>query len=389
MTSRRFWPLCIALLPLPLAAQQPAGGAAVTGRIELVHELTIGADPSGPQYEFAALGSATAAKSGVVCVSAFDGRNAEIRRFDQAGRYRGTVGRRGGGPGEYEILEGLALVGDSLLVVFDAGQRRLLLFDTAGTYRSQFPVAGGAPGVGSSFATFADGTIGIRSLTLPRGSSYSATVATRLVRYSLAGDVRDSVAVPSRTWGKIEIGHRSLGRRTSFAAESIFVMLRDGGIALAHTMAYSILVRPAGGAPFTITRGDRPLPIEGRERADWEELAQLVPRSAGRLTIPRRKPLIRELLSDDVGRLWVGVYTIAAYREPSPRTNASTPRGLSMWEHNAYDVFDQRGRHLGRLDLKPFSKLLTIVGDRIWVSEETEDGGSALVRYRMSMPEHR
>ena len=388
MTCLRFWLVCLLLLPLPLAAQL-SGGTTSTSRIGLVHELTIGVDQSGPEYEFAGLGSAAAAKSGVVYVSTFDGRNAEIRRFDQTGRYRGTVGRRGRGPGEYEILEGLAVVGDSLLAVFDVGQRRLLLFDTAGTYRIQFPVAGGVPGVGSSFATFADGSIGIRSLTLPRGSSYSATVATRLVRYSLTGNVRDSVAVPSRTWGKIEVGHPSVGRRTSFTAESIFVMLRDGGIALAHTMAYNILVRPAGGAPFTITRGDRPLPIEGRERADWEALAQLVPRSAGGLTIPRRKPLLRELLTDDVGRLWVGVYTIAAYREPSPRTNASAPRGLSMWEHSAYDVFDQRGRHLGRLDLKPFSKLLTIVGDRIWVSEEMEDGGSALVRYRLSMPEHR
>jgi len=57
-----------------------------------------------------------------------------------------------------------------------------------------------------------------------------------------------------------------------------------------------------------------------------------------------------------------------------------------MWEHNAYDVFGERGRYLGRVDLPPFSILLAVLGNRAWVSEATEEGAIVLVRYLLRMP---
>ena len=60
--------VCCLLLPAWLLyAQQPVTGAP-QGRVELLHELTIAADPASSEYEFAVLGAAAAAFRPVVRV---------------------------------------------------------------------------------------------------------------------------------------------------------------------------------------------------------------------------------------------------------------------------------------------------------------------------------
>lgn len=374
------------LVAVLLAAWQPASQQGTGQRIELIHELTIGADAAEPEYEFAAMGPVAVARSGTVFVVAYDGTVAQLRRYDRDGRYRGAIGQSGAGPGEYGMVTGLALIGDTLLVVLDGGHRRLVLFDTAGAYRRAFAVAGGA-GLEHGFTAFADGSVGIRVMAPAPGASRQQPMPTALVRYQLDGQVLDTMPLPSMRPGAIELRAR-VGRRTAFAAESVFTLLPDRGMASGYNTAYRIRVTPrSGGAPHTIERPDRPLPLEGRERDEWQSMLELARSRGFPIDLPRRKPLIRDLLADEDGRLWVEVYTTAAYREPAPRRPGSPARPqLTMWEHNAYDVFGPDGRYLGRVDLKPFSRLHAVRGERLWVSEETDDGGYALVRYRLRMP---
>ena len=366
---------------LPLAAQQPAASGAATSRIELIHELTIGAEPADPNYEFAVLAHAAVTSSAAVFVMTFDGRQPQIRRFDASGRFRGAVGRSGAGPGEYGFTQGMEVIGDTLLAVFDAQNRRVVLFDTAGAFRRNFTVAGGA-GLERAFTVLTDDAVAVRVMA-PAAGLQSLRMPTVLIRYRLNGELRDTVPAPAVHAGGIEMRHPGVGRRTAFAPESVFALLPDGGMATAHNTAYRIRVAPASRQPFTIERPDRPLPLEGRERDQWQALAELLP-AGHRLEIPRRKPLVRDLLADSEGRLWVQVYAAAVHRDPPPRRPGSPERPqLTMWEHNAFDVFDRTGRYLGRVDLKPFSRLLVVRGERLWVSEETDDGGYALVRYRL------
>jgi hypothetical protein len=136
-------------------------------------------------------------------------------------------------------------------------------------------------------------------------------------------------------------------------------------------------------------RDATPIPLESGEREEWVAVVEQVQAAAPpgrRVTIPREKPIIRDLLADGEGRIWVDLYTQATRPASAAIDRRAT---LTWWEHNAYDVFDERGGYLGRIDLPPSARLVAVLGSRIWVSERTEEGFYDLVRYRMSPPEAR
>lgn len=177
----------------------------------------------------------------------------------------------------------------------------------------------------------------------------------------------------------------SVGLRFPFTMTAVSAVLPDGGVATAVTSRYRIEVAPAGGPGFTIERRVSAVPLEDSEREEWEA-SLAAGASTARIAIPTHKPFIRRLRADSDGRIWVEIYVHATW---CPRSSdpANARRQTRTWEEpNAYDVFDDRRRYLGRVDLLPFSRLLAVMGDRIRVTERTELGGSALVRYRMVMP---
>jgi hypothetical protein len=84
-----------------------------------------------------------------------------------------------------------------------------------------------------------------------------------------------------------------------------WVCSREFPGAAARTTSYRISVAACQGEEFFIERGDRPIPIDGVERAEWEAfvsyLASHMP-GRGPSPIPLVKPFIRGLMSDDAGR---------------------------------------------------------------------------------------
>lgn len=372
--------------PRALACQQRADGDR-SGGIRLIRELAIGADQGGPEYEFTAIGQTAGAHSGSVYVSAYDGSVVQVRKYDASGHFRGTVGRTGAGPGEYRSVDGMVVVGDSVLVVYDRGNGRVSLFDTAGVYRSSYRVSGGNFWH-KFFAAFTDGSIGVRARVVTSGQN-AGGVRSLYIRHRLNGEILDSISVPLQEEGGFATAGPSFGVRWAFPSTTVFALLPRGGIATAHTSRYRVEVVPAEGRPFTIVRDARPIPLEGGEREEWEAQvgrANAVAPPDRRVTIPREKPIIRDLFADAEGRIWVDLYTQAT--QAASATTVRRPT-LTWWEHNAYDVFDERGGYLGRIDLAPSSRLVAVLGNRVWVSEHTEDGFYVLVRYRMSPPEAR
>lgn len=369
------------LSPLqPLHGQEP-GTTARAARIELVRELAIGAERTGPEYEFSFVGQVAVARSGSVYVAAYEGASPQIRKYDATGRFRGAIGRQGAGPGEYRTADGMAVMGDSVLVVYDRRNGRVSLFDTSGTYRGSFPVPASLFWWQNYFAAFSDGTIGVRARTVAPGAQ-GRLMTSVFVRYRLNGAVADSIAVPPEELGGIALGDPDVGPRSAFAMTTVFALLPGGGIATAHTSRYRVEVAPARDRPFVIERDVEAVPLEVSEHAEWQRVARMA-QAASPVTIPARKPFFRRLLADADGRIWVELYTRATRYPRSADTAIARRQTLTWQEHNAYDVFDRRGAYLGRVDLAPFSRLAAIVGNRIWVVEKDESGFRILVRYRM------
>lgn len=353
----------------------------------MARELLIGANPSGPEYEFAGIWLTAVTGSGSIFVS--DGAQGRIRKFDGSGRYRGEIGRIGSGPGEYRDIVGMATDGDSLLAVFDRANGRVALFDTAGAYRRSFRVSGGGFLPSRAFASFSDGLVAVRSrVTTPPPTADG--VSSVFVRYRLNGEIVDSIRVPPEDVRGMVMVTRDLGPRWVFPDAAVFALLPGGGIATARTTAYRINVARPRTPTFVMERAAEPVPLEGEERDEWQALMRFVAGGSSGSdipVIPRRKPIIRELFADVEGRIWVSLYTQASRRDVAASETAERRPSLTWEEHNAYDLFDGSGRYLGRVDLRPSSRMLAVRGDRVWVSEVTEQGEIVVVRYRMRMPQ--
>lgn len=113
----------VALPTLPLAAQAPP-------RWSLASELRIGADAPGPEYEFTTIRHIAIGPNGAMYVT--QGQEQEIRAYDAQGKYLRTIGRQGGGPGEFTGLGSIGFMGDTLYTT-DFRQRRITLFRSDGS----------------------------------------------------------------------------------------------------------------------------------------------------------------------------------------------------------------------------------------------------------------
>ena len=89
-----------------------------------------GAGAEGPT----AFGSVTAVAllPGGGAVAVADGMPEEIRIFDLDGRFRATLGGRGGGPGEFRHIHEMRALDDGRLVVWDVQESRITSFGTDG-----------------------------------------------------------------------------------------------------------------------------------------------------------------------------------------------------------------------------------------------------------------
>ena len=94
--------------------------------------VTIGDDASG-EAAFAGLHPAYVAVTDDGRIVVLDGQNHRLIVFDSAGRHLATFGKQGGGPGELQFPNGLALDRDGNAVVFDFSKRELLRFALDGT----------------------------------------------------------------------------------------------------------------------------------------------------------------------------------------------------------------------------------------------------------------
>lgn len=106
--------------------------SAAMERRRLVPDLRIGAEDRGAAYQFTEIRQVVASDSLVFVLSA---EVSDIRVFDRRGQLVRTIGRRGGGPGEFGEVSAIGLHGDTLWTI-DNGLRRISYFATTGALLS-------------------------------------------------------------------------------------------------------------------------------------------------------------------------------------------------------------------------------------------------------------
>ncbi|HEX6369189.1 MAG TPA: hypothetical protein VF006_09670 [Longimicrobium sp.] len=244
----------------------------------------------------------------------------QVKLFGANGAHLASLGRRGSGPGEFQVPMWVGSHADSILV-WDAALERLTVFDDAGRLArtTPFPALGGS--FPSVIGTFADG-----SLLLASGTDHDAAARQegawrermRLVRVSPAGRVIDTLAtVPSQE----RYSYRSsdgmglvvedlpFGRRT-------VMDVTDDGVVLGTGEEYRIRRIDAVGTEHEVLHAPwTPHPVSPRDVEEyWARMVTVGGRSdraeavaqRTRIPYPETLPPYESLVVGAGGELWIG-----------------------------------------------------------------------------------
>ncbi len=225
-----------------------------------------------------------------------------------------TIGRHGDGPGEFRVISGLMLAGDTL-VAWDAGQRRLSWLGRDGAVHASAPVTPpGSVANSEPTAGLHDG----RLLLAGRGL-IAVGVPMRVVVVEVSLDTGDSsvvAGVAGETY--VDVGGRGLAMSDLFGPHGVAAIGPGGRVAIGDRVDYCVLLARPAAAPRRACREWERVPVTDAVRhLDFEALSARVGMDQ------RARDVLGRLLSEtgmgdrrhswdklrwgDDGRLWVRV----------------------------------------------------------------------------------
>jgi len=393
MSARLSIPFLLLSLSLPGCADSANGGPAAAGArdsagITIVENTepawtageawTVSAEPvlamggagDDRDHEFFQIAGLARLTDGTIVVA--NGGTHELRYYGTDGSLRRSVGRKGGGPGEFQILSSAVILpGDSVLV-FDPMNRRSSLFDPAG--RHVRDVAAAEPGSvvpSAVVGRLRDGSYVARSPIMRIGPAMLERKPGP-TRDSVWVMHLDSAGVPFDSVGPfpglrsdvvmVEIGGRSLPLpipipfspmvHVATGPDRVYVGVSD----TYEIQAYSLDRRLA----TVIRRRHEPQRVTETEAAEARsQFSQGVEDQSNpfvtqyqeafaRIALPETRPAYRDMLVDRDGNLWVA------------ESRAPGDEGRRSWS-----VFGPDGRWLGDVAMPPGLRVSEIGTDYV------------------------
>jgi hypothetical protein len=341
----------------------------------LVEVTRIGAvGGMGPERpdEFGKVTGVVAGKDGTIYVA--DGLAHEIRAFSPEGEVIRRMGREGAGPGEFRSILSLGMLGDTI-VVLDPGNGRLGLLSPAGAWSGQRLYNRVS---GPDVRIFQTGSDEFSIPALRGGSGTELEVV--YIRHVSAGTVetipvRSDIDAPS-----FYVFCRATESFVYFVPEWAPSLLRvpapGGQIAESWSGYYRIAFLDAGGDTIRVVERDLPRLIPTDEEWDHQVaqfdsiLSQLSAPSCDprRPLRPEEKALIRAILFDDQGRLWV---------------ERRTEDGFAL------DAFDHFGALRGSVDIPTRAEGVPVFirGDRVYIVVQDELGVDTVLAFEVRTAE--
>lgn len=375
-------------------------GAAEVPMLRLMPRLRIGDAEGQDGYEFANIAAVVPTRTGGAYV--WDDRLAELREFDSTGRFVRRIGARGGGPGEYQGVSGLALVDDTLVLWDRYAQRASAYVDGAfvRSWRPAFP----DPPTGELYAGGTHRVFLRHNLKRPDSLGAGRT-ETGYIGYSAlgvpTGDTIPQVRLPTeKRYELYAEGPRGMRvQNMPFAPEAIAVLSPKGYLVTATTDIYSLLFHRPHQPLLRIERETLPVPIGDTERKDEEERITTVMRAVDphwdwpNQRIPPTKPRITRVLFSTEGRALVQrAEASTRVTDESPATTAQgarPPRAVPprRWrERHVYDVYEPYGEFLGTFALPEHTTFLSLDGNSVWGVERDDLDVPYVVRWDIEPP---
>ncbi len=360
----------------------PAWGEGGGWRLSAEPVLDIGMLDGPPQYQFGRVAGAVRLRDGTVVVG--DDQSKELRFFDPAGRHLRTVGREGGGPGEFKAVGSLAAVGDSLLVG-DFNNRRVSVFAPDGSLVRAVPLDGaGSPAFTIPVGYLGDGSVVVSAGRMFDGGSGSGVTRDSVTYLRLAPDggaprevgrFAGSEMFVQSGGGAVMVGPRAFGRSAEIAVvpDGFFYGASDTyqiGRYDASGRLLRLVRRPH--EPRAVTPADIERYREGRLKQAAEarggRFRQMQEKSLAAMSYPETMPAYGRILADRAGNLWVSDFQV-------------TSEDPGTWT-----VFDPEGRMLGAVATPARFRLLEIGGDYVLGAYKDELDVDHVRMFRLEKP---
>jgi len=253
-----------------------------------------------------------------------DGGSQEIRFFDAAGNLIALAGGAGEGPGEFTGLSGLGAAPGGSVWAYDFSLRRITWLSGSGEVEELVSL-GSQPPVLSSVGLLSDGTFVLKQLWGATQVAEAMETGLRrdpvaFVRFDAEGILVDTLALfPGRElYLFTDENGRGVMSTPPFGRNSVGSLWEDGMV-VGYQESFELVMYSPGGEPMRIVRipgwdltlgsGDLEEYILSRLEGVPPERQPGVRREVEAMPSPATKPAYGEILSDEVGNLWVGEWT--------------------------------------------------------------------------------
>jgi hypothetical protein len=320
-----------------------------------------------------------------------------VRAYAPNGTHLRDIGRKGGGPGEYQAPDGMTAARDGRVLVRDPGGARIVVYDSAGAFLEQWPLSGGF-NTSRPLAFDTSGRV-YTTVLLNRGTPPWEWIMGML-RYSAEGQPLDTVQAP--TWD-FEPARITASRERSSSSSSVpFTPQRSWAFSPLGYMVggvstdYRIDLYRTGGPVLRLERAWTPVPVHAEE-AEERRQAQIerFKRQYGSWRwngppIPDAKPPFRELFVSQEGNVWVLLSqtgrAVLSEDEAREEERRSGRRPYRYREHPAFDVFAPDGRYFGHVRVPEAFEVEPqpwVQGNRVWAVTRDDLDVARVVRFRM------
>ena len=330
-----------------------------------------------------------------------DSREKTLQLVDFAGAAK-PIGRDGRGPGEWLLPNGLAALAGDTTALWDAGNRRFLRIRPDGTPGDDFrpeqmnfgPFAAMVPrGADARGNIYFEGSPFIMT-----GATRAAAESVAVMRYSPRRGTADTVAFVRPAKGNAQVTSSSQGAGFSNGMANPltplddWVVLANGQVAVIrgigyHVDFYSDRVVKTSGPPVAVA----PKPVDAAVKAEvTEQRLKQLSASAPRTGASGASPPP----TGDMAKRFMNLEPWPAAMPPFLRRAAIARAGppSQVWvlrakvrstEPSQYDVFDDGGRLVARVQLPARTQIAAFDARMIYVVRTDDDDLQYLQRYKL------
>jgi hypothetical protein len=338
----------------------------------------------------------TIAISRADAIYVWDAQVSELRLFDADGSFVKQIGRKGGGPGEYDRVNGLDVLPDGRVVMWDGGNARLNVYSASGealaTWRP--PITGFFTSAAVSSDTL--GRVWLRGWITRKAADGSGSASDAWFVLDGSGVVRDTVIGPEFAGGDGSFVVRTpsggmVGRPRPYARAAVHAVSAFGRLVSGPSDPY-VLHSWFNGRPLRITHDWTPVLITRDERAQRRAFTEWSIRQSAPgwiwegSDVPSTKPAYVSLLPGKDGRVWVQVSVESERFTPAALPGAAVvarPAVTFRARERAWDVYGPDGVFLWQVHASTRITPLVTRGNLVWGVVLDDDDVPSLARWHV------